>query len=132
MKKLAQEISALECVRHMEGLCEDFNLNFEEYQNQLFYRYLLYRSHYEGEDCLLFTIQEDGRMGADYLYTELNVEAINAKWYCLMSTREFLETCGWDVDDAIRQMEKQLDKSYRKMVKKEKAVKKKPKNIEYR
>lgn len=30
MKKLAQEISALECVRHMEGLCEDFNLNFED------------------------------------------------------------------------------------------------------
>lgn len=117
MKKLAEKISVLECVRHIDGLCKDFNLNFEQYQNQLFYRYLWFRNHYEGEDCLLFTIQEDGRMGADYLYTELNVEALNAKSYCVTNTREFLETCGWDVDDAIKQFEEWTRKGYEEMSK---------------
>ena len=102
MKKLAEKISVLDCAMYIDGLCKDYDYPFDRYMYRLFNQYV---KRGRGEDRLLFTIQDNGMVNLDYLETdtELNVETLNAVRYCLTSTREFLETCGWDVDECLEQ-----------------------------
>lgn len=102
MKKLTEKISVLDCAMYIDGLCKDYDYPFDRYMYRLFNQYV---KRGRGDDRLLFTIQDNGMVNLDYLETdtELNVEALNAVKYCLTSTREFLETCGWDVDECLEQ-----------------------------
>lgn len=108
---MKKKFNVIDCVNYIAKVCNEHNEDFDNLQHQLFYRYMLYKSHNEGEDTLIVTIQSNGKVALDYLYYDLNEDAIQAEKYAITSTREFLTACGWDVDDAIKQFEKYLEKT---------------------